>query len=451
MRSNPAVGNKVLQHSILLEAEAQGLKVSDQPVRWLGFAILFLVFGLGGLWAAFAPLNSAVLAQGAVIVKSSRKTIQHLEGGILRELRVTDGDQVQAGQVLMRLDDTQAKAQLEATRSQLIAAQALEARLIAERDERPDIAFADSDFPVDDKRVREARNSERQVFLARRAARLGEIEVLRSRGSELEQQIRGLEENSQSKHGLAKSYEGEIKDLGELLRQGFVSNERLRDQERSLSRLHAEIADQRSAIARAKVQQGEAQLQMLQITQKFRSEVANQLTDTQSRIYELREHLRALQDTLDRTVIKTPVDGRVMGLTVHTLGGVVAPGSQLLDVVPRGADLLVEVEIQPSDIDRIALGKPAEIRFSAFKGATTPVLEGELVYVSADRFTNEKTGASYYLARVALTERGQQDLGRRELIPGMPAEVLITMGDRTLLNYLLKPARNAMARSMIEE
>ncbi|WP_223855386.1 HlyD family type I secretion periplasmic adaptor subunit [Pseudomonas oryzihabitans] len=441
----------MLKHPVLIQAEAEGLKVSDWPIRWLGFAILFVVFGLGGLWAALAPLSSAVLAQGSVIIKSSRKTVQHLEGGILRELLVSDGDRVQAGEILMQLDDTQPRAQLETTRSQLIAAQALEARLIAERDDRSEIASTGSDFAVDDRRVREARNSERQVFQARRAARLGEIEVLRSRGMELEQQILGLEANSQSKLGLAKSYTSEIKDLSELLRQGFVSNERLRDQERSLSRLQAEIADQRSAIARARVQRGETQLQMLQITQKFRSEVANQLADTQSRIYELREQLRALQDTLDRTVIRAPVDGMVMGLSVHTLGGVVAPGSHLLDVVPGGADLLVEVEIQPGDIDRIALGRPAEIRFSAFKGATTPILEGELVYVSADRFTNEKTGAPYYLARVALTERGRQELGRRELVPGMPAEVLITTGDRTLLNYLLKPARNAMARSMIEE
>ncbi|QDD90839.1 HlyD family type I secretion periplasmic adaptor subunit [Pseudomonas oryzihabitans] len=441
----------MLRHPALIEAEAQGLKVSDRSIRWLGFAILLVVFGLGGLWAAFAPLSSAVLAQGSVIVKSSRKTVQHLEGGILRELRVNDGDRVRAGEVLMRLDDTQARSQLETTRSQLIAAQALEARLIAERDDQKDIVFDASDSGVDDKRVREARSSERQVFEARRAARLGEIEVLRSRGVELEQQIRGLEANSQSKLSLARSYDSEIKDLSELLRQGFVSNERLRDQERSLSRLQAEIADQRSAIARAKVQRGEAQLQMLQITQKFKSEVANQLADIQSRIYELREQLRTLQDTLDRTEIRAPVDGMVMGLTVHTLGGVVAPGSHLLDIVPGAADLLIEVEVQPNDIDRIALGKPAEVRFSAFKSATTPILEGELVYVSADRFTNEKTGAPYYLARVALTERGRQELGRRELLPGMPAEVLIATGDRTLLNYLLKPARNAMARSMIEE
>ncbi|ALZ86470.1 hemolysin secretion protein D [Pseudomonas oryzihabitans] len=441
----------MLRHAALVDAEAEGLKVSDQPIRRLGFAILLVVFGLGGLWAALAPLSSAVLAQGSVTVKSSRKTVQHLEGGILQELRVHDGDRVHAGEVLMRLDDTQDRVQLEAIRSQRVAAQALEARLIAERDDLGDVFFTADDLAVDDQRVREARGSERQIFAARRAARRGEVAVLRNRDVELEQQIRGLEANIQSKVSLAKSYEGEIKDLSDLLKQGFVSNERLRDQERSLSRLQAEIADQRSAIARARVQRGETQLQILQANQRFKAEVASQLADTQSRLYELREQLRGQQDTLDRKVIKAPVDGMVMGLAVHTLGGVVAPGSHLLDIVPGGADLLVEVEIQPADIDRVAQGKLAEVRFSAFKGATTAVLEGELVYVSADRFINEKSGAPYYLARVALTDRGRQELGHRELQPGMPAEVLINTGDRTLLNYLLKPARNAMARSMIEE
>ncbi len=441
----------MLRHAALVDAEAEGLKVSDQPIRRLGFAILLVVFGLGGLWAALAPLSSAVLAQGSVTVKSSRKTVQHLEGGILQELRVHDGDRVHAGEVLMRLDDTQDRVQLEAIRSQRVAAQALEARLIAERDDLGDVFFTADDLALDDQRVREARGSERQIFAARRAARRGEVAVLRNRDVELEQQIRGLEANIQSKVSLAKSYEGEIKDLSDLLKQGFVSNERLRDQERSLSRLQAEIADQRSAIARARVQRGETQLQILQANQRFKAEVASQLADTQSRLYELREQLRGQQDTLDRKVIKAPVDGMVMGLAVHTLGGVVAPGSHLLDIVPGGADLLVEVEIQPADIDRVAQGKLAEIRFSAFKGATTAVLEGELVYVSADRFINEKSGAPYYLARVALTDRGRQELEHRELQPGMPAEVLINTGDRTLLNYLLKPARNAMARSMIEE
>lgn len=436
---------------VYAEAAAAGLKVDDAPVRRLGFIILFVVFGIGGGWAALAPLDSAVYASGQVAVESYRKTVQHLEGGIVREVRVHDGEDVKAGDVLLVLDPTQTSSELEAVRSQLVAAQAQEARLIAERDDADDVVFKDSDLSTADKRVREARASERQIFIAGRNARRGEVNVLKNRAAELEQQIRGYNEVIASKESLAKSYASEIKDLTGLLKEGFVSNERLRDQERNLSRLQAEIADHRSSIARVKVQIGETRLQILQTTQKFKSDVASKLADAQSRVYEARERLAALQDRFNRTEVKAPVDGMVMGLAVHTIGGVVQPGTNLLDIVPDAAKLIVETHIEPKDIDRVELGSKAEVRFSAFSHATTPIIEGELIYVSADRLTNERDGAPYYLGRVKLTDQGAKDLGNRELVPGMPADVLINTGSRTMLQYLLKPARNAMARSMIEE
>lgn len=436
---------------VYAEAAAAGLKVDDAPVRRLGFIILFVVFGIGGGWAALAPLDSAVYASGQVAVESYRKTVQHLEGGIVREVRVHDGEDVKAGDVLLVLDPTQTSSELEAVRSQLVAAQAQEARLIAERDDADDVVFKDSDLSTADKRVQEARASERQIFIAGRDARRGEVNVLKNRAAELEQQIRGYNEVIASKESLAKSYASEIKDLTGLLKEGFVSNERLRDQERNLSRLQAEIADHRSSIARVKVQIGETRLQILQATQKFKSDVASKLADAQSRVYEARERLAALQDRFNRTEVKAPVNGMVMGLAVHTIGGVVQPGTNLLDIVPDAAKLIVETHIEPKDIDRVELGSKAEVRFSAFSHATTPIIEGELIYVSADRLTNERDGAPYYLGRVKLTDQGAKDLGNRELVPGMPADVLINTGSRTMLQYLLKPARNAMARSMIEE
>lgn len=436
---------------VYAEAAAAGLKVDDAPVRRLGFLILFVVFGIGGGWAALAPLDSAVYASGQVAVESYRKTVQHLEGGIVREVRVHDGQDVSAGDVLLVLDPTQTSSELEAVRSQLVAAQAQEARLIAERDDADDVVFKDSDLSTTDKRVQEARASERQIFLAGRNARRGEVDVLRNRAAELEQQIRGYNEIIASKESLAKSYANEIKDLSSLLKEGFVSNERLRDQERNLSRLQAEIADHRSSIARAKVQIGETRLQILQTTQKFKSDVASKLAESQSRVYEARERLAALQDRFNRTEVKAPVSGMVMGLAVHTIGGVVQPGTNLLDIVPDAAKLIVETHIEPKDIDRVAVGSKAEVRFSAFSHATTPIIEGELIYVSADRLTNDRDGTPYYLGRVKLTDQGAKDLGSRELVPGMPADVLINTGSRTMLQYLLKPARNAMARSMIEE
>lgn len=430
------------------------LPVADLPVRRIGYAILFLTFGLFGSWATFAPLDSAALAPGVVTVKNYRKTVQHLEGGIVRALHVRDGDQVAAGEVLIELDDTQASAEQEMVRSQLIAARALESRLLAERDGHDKVVFADSD-PADrssvDRRVREAQDSEAQIFQARRNSRLGEVDVLNKRVVQLEEQIRGFQAIIAGKQELSKSYSEEVSDLRALLSEGFVDKQRLREQERSLALLRAEIADLQSSIARARLQIGETQLQILQLNKDFASEVVDKLAEAQTQVFDLRERLAAVEDRARRTQIRAPEAGMVIGLQVHTVGGVISPGTPLLDIVPASEELIVEVQVSPVDIDRVTPGKLADIRFSAFNNSTTPVIEGRLTHVSADRLVNQETGVPYYLGRVELTEKGSKDLGKLLLIPGMPAEVLINTGERTLLNYLVQPATNAFARSLIED
>lgn len=428
---------------------ALAVPVDDRPIRWIGYAIIFVTFGLFGSWATLAPLDSAALAPGVVTVKGYRKTIQHLEGGIVKALHVRDGDMVKAGDVLVELDGTQALAEQEMVRSQLIAARALEARLLAERDDVAVLAFAATD--AGDPRVVEAREGERQIFRARRNSRLGEIDVLEKRVVQLNEQIRGFTAVIAGKQEQAASYRDEVGDLSALLKEGFVDKQRLREQERSLSRLRSEIADLQSSIAQARLQIGETQLQILQLNKDFIAEVVNQLAEVRTQVFDLSERLAAVEDRARRTLIRAPESGMVLGMQVHTVGGVISPGTPLLDIVPASEDLIVEVQISPMDIDRVAVGKLADIRFSAFKSATTPVIEGQLTQVSADRLVNEQSGAAYYLGRVALTEKGRKDLGGLLLVPGMPAEVLINTGERTLLNYLVQPATNAFARSLIED
>lgn len=431
--------------------EGFALPVADQPIRRIGYAILFVTFGLFGSWAAFAPLDSAALAPGVVTVKSYRKTVQHLEGGIVKALKVRDGDRVAADEVLIELDDTQTSAELEMVRSQLIAARAQEARLLAERDGRDTPAFADS-APVD-RRVREAQGGELQIFQARRNARLGEVDVLNKRIVQLEEQIRGFQAMITGKRQQVDSYGEEVGDLRALLAEGFVDKQRLRQQERSQAQLTTEIADQQSSIARARLQIGETQLQILQLNKNFASEVVDQLAKVQTRVFDLSERLTAVEDRLRRMQIRAPEAGMVIGMSVHTVGGVISPGTPLLDIVPAAEDLVIEVRISPVDIDRVAPGKLADIRFSAFNQASTPVIEGRLTHVSADRLVDKDTGMAYYLGRVELSDKARQDLGSRNLmlVPGMPAEVLLNTGERTLLNYLVQPATNAFARSLIEE
>ncbi|CAH0150313.1 HlyD family type I secretion periplasmic adaptor subunit [Pseudomonas mediterranea] len=439
-----------MQNSQPSSAHMPALPIDDGPARRIGYFLLLVTFGLFGGWASLAPLDSAALAPGVITVKSYRKTVQHLEGGIVRELRVHDGDRVSVGDVLLVLDNTQARSEMEAMRSQLIAALELQARLEAERDARPAPAAVPTLDPADP-RVREARDSEARIFQARRNSLQGEVGLQEKTIGQIEEQIRGFKTILASKQMLAASYQAEIVDLRALLAEGYVDKQRLREQERSLSRLQTEIAETQSQIAQARINVDEATLKILQVKKTFASEVAGLLGDARTKVYELRERLATLQDRDQRTDILAPESGMVMGMTVHTLGAVVSPGTALLDIVPANEELIVEAQVSPMDIDRIAVGKLANIRFSAFKNSTTPVVEGQLVQVSADRLINKDTGAPYYLARVALTDNGRQALGGRVLVPGMPVEVLINTGERTLLQYLMQPASNAFARSLIED
>lgn len=426
------------------------LPTSDRKVRRLGVVIVSVTFGLFGTWASFAPLDGAAYAPGVVTVQTYRKTVQHLEGGIVKEVLAHDGDIVKRGDPLIILDDAQLRFEYEMTRSQLVAAKAMEARLIAERDTLSAIGFGDVVDPTSSRGM-EARQSETQVFNARQGSRLGQIAVLRERIGQLQQQVKGLESMIDAKMHLEKSYSAEIDELTDLLKQGFVDKQRLLEQERKLGMLRSEVADHRSTINRTRLQINETQLQILQIDKDFNADVVKQLAEVQTKIYDLQEKTSALEDRLSRIVIRAPDAGMVIGMTVHTIGGVVRPATPLLDIVPSISELIIEAQVTTLDIDRIAIGKRADIRFSAFNSATTPVIEGEVTGVSADRLTNEKTGAAYYLARVRVTENGVRTLGERKLLPGMPADVLIITGQRTLLQYLMQPARNALSQSMIEE
>ena len=321
---------------------------------------------------------------------------------------------------------------------------------MAERDGRDSINF-DTSADLSSARGQEARNGEVQVFNARRGARLGQIAVLQERIGQLNQQIKGTDAIIGAKANLSKSYNSEIGDLNELLAKGYVDKQRMLEQQRKLDMLKSEVADHQSSITKTRLQINETQLQLLQISKDFSAEVVKQLSEVQTRTYDLQERATALEERLNRVVIRAPDNGMVMSMTVHTIGGVVRAATPLLDIVPSASDLVVEAHMLPADIDRIGVGKMAKIRFTAFNSSTTPEIEGQVSQISADRLTDERTGMPYYLARIRVTEDGMRVLGDRRLQPGMPADVLINTGSRTMLQYLLQPARNAISESLIEE
>lgn len=422
---------------------------NDVPTRIIGMIIVLVVFlGFGG-WSVTAPLDSAALAPGVVTVAGNRKTVQHLEGGIIKAFYVEDGDTVKAGDQLILLDVTQPRAELQILKGQLFVFLAQEARLLAERDDKPEIEFSQRLYE-EDPRAQDARDLEAELFKVRKVSRQGEIEVLQQRVEQLNAQVEGLNALIASKKLLIKSYDEEISDNKALLSQGFVDKQRLRDLQRLKESLVGEVSEHSASIAGVTVQIGETKLQILQLKKDFNTEVVNQLAEVQSRLFDVRERVAAVEDRVLRSKIIAPVDGVVLGLSFHTLGGVIAPGNPILDIVPEDSELVIEARVSPNDIDRVSVGMLSDIRLSAFKSAITPVIEGNVLTVSADRLVGED-GIPYYLARVSLSEESMHKLEGMILVPGMPAEVLINSGSRTLFEYLVQPATDAFARSMIED
>ncbi len=434
-------------------ADLEGLvDTDDRTPRLIGFVTIILVFGFFIGWSTFAPLGSAAYALGFVAVEDSRKTIQHLEGGIVKEIAIKDGQMVKKGDLLIVLDDTQLKAQLEIIEAQYKAVLALSARLEAERDNRESIQFDDYlKANTDDPDVIELMRIQERVFNTRKTTKEGEIEVLKQRIEQLQEQINGLREQQKSNRKQIRLFKEEIVDFQVLLKQGFTDKTRMREMERRVAELEGETAQNSSQMMALKIKMGETKLEIIQIENRYQLEVAEQLSETVMQINDLQERRLAFQDKLSHTNIVAPDSGMVLGLSVHTIGGVIAPGKPILEIVPQGENLIVEARVSPVDIDKVHVGLVSEIRFSAFESATTPVIEGEVLTVSADILTDENTGVPYYLVRIGVTPEGYKKLGDLKLLPGMPAEVLIKTGERTLFEYLIQPATNRLARSFIED
>lgn len=427
------------------------LITDDRSVRAIGIMILAATFGVLGTWGVFAPLDGAALATGYVTVKSHRKTIQHLDGGIVSELLAKDGDIVKEGDILIRLDTTEIKAQLQILRGQYITLAAQLARLQAERDLLKDIKFPNDLRNQSDPLIIEAREGEIHIFNARKSAYEGETLVLQQQSNQLSSKLKGLQGQRSSKQILMKSYSEEVVDLKELLAEGYTNQLRLRDTERSYAINSGEIAELTADIASSEIQISELKLKILQIQKNFQENVTEKLGEAQAKLYDVTQRLVAATDKMTRTDIKAPANGRVLGLSVHTIGGVITPGHAILDIVPQKEELIIDAQVSAIDIDRVRVGLLAEVRFSSFNLALTPKMEGKVINLSADHIIDEKTGIPHYQAVIELTPDSYTKLGNLELLPGMPVEVLISTGERTVFEYLMQPITNSLARAFIED
>ena len=433
-----------------LNSDTFDWREADAKLLKAGYAVVAFLFVFGGLWGGCAPLESAALAPGVLQVEGKRKAVQHLEGGIISQILVENGEEVVPDQPLISLDATRDRAELKILRGRIYNTEALVSRLEAERDSLTSIVWPPSLFDVsEDTRASEAVANEQALFEARFDDRNGEEELIRQVIQQKARQLTGLESLLTSKMRIISSVDSEMADLTDLLAEGYVDKQRLRELERLRAQHVGGSADLEAKISALRIAIQESELEIIQLNMRFKSDVVAQLSEQQARLFDLKEQYFAAADRVERATIKSPVAGIVLGLKKNTLGAVIAPGEQLLELVPQVKKLMVEAKVSPMDIDRIQLGQSAEVRFSVFKDAYT--VTGSLTKISADTLVDEPTGSNYYAAQIDLVEEDLMLLGGLSLLPGMPADVLIKTGNRTMLGYLSSPLNRMFARSLIEE
>ncbi|WP_320197502.1 HlyD family type I secretion periplasmic adaptor subunit [Agrobacterium sp. rho-13.3] len=411
-----------------------------------------VLVGGAGAWASVTSLSGAVVAPGHFVVDSYVKKVQHPTGGVVGEILVGDGDVVKAGDVLMRLDATQTRANLSIVTKRLDEMNARLARLEAERDDLAEIVFPESILArranVD---VASAIHSETRLFEFRKESRQGKKAQLSERIAQFLHEIEGLKAQEAAYRDGMEVLNKEITSLTGLREQGVVSDQRLNGLKTQVATFGGERGEKIAYQAQVAGRISETKLQILQIDQDLKSEVGRELREVQAQIGEYVERKVSAEDNLKRIDIIAPQSGVVHQLTVHTVGGVISPAEPIMSIVPEGDDLALEVQIAPKDIDQISIGHTVVLRMSAFSQRTTPQLNAHVTRIAADLTTNERTGMSYYVVRLTVPEAELAKLRELTLVPGMPAEAMIQTGDRTALSYLMKPLSDQINRAFREE
>lgn len=417
---------------------------------FIGLAVLVIgVFG----WAALAKINGAVLASGLIAVEGQPKTVQHLDGGIVAEILVQDGQTVKRGDVLMRLDPTMIDVNREIVDVQMNETMARVTRLQAERDGLSKITWPETLIAAQEQpRVRLAMEGQRKLFEARRNATLGNQAQLYQRIDQLNDQIDGLGALAQSKESQMSKIREEAKSKRVLVDRGYLGKPAVLALEREELRLQGDVANHRSEIARLQNSINETRSQISQLGRDRQAEVLTELRQAETEASGFREQLTAASAQSERIEILSPVDGKVHNMAMTTEGGVISPGAEIMQIIPSDARLIIEAQVQPVDIDQVYPGQPTRVMLSAFNARRTPEMNGSVFQIAPDRIIDPITGFPYYLVKIEIPP---EELGRLDesltLIPGMPAESFMKTESRSVLNYLWKPAGDAMRRAGREE
>ncbi|WP_346841419.1 HlyD family type I secretion periplasmic adaptor subunit [Metapseudomonas otitidis] len=414
--------------------------------RWLVLA------GFGGflLWAALAPLDKGVAVSGSVVVAGHRQAVQHPTGGVVARLLVHDGEAVSAGQVLLTLDATRPRAERDTLRQQYRDAQAAAVRLAAETEGQAQLRFPPS-LPADDPDMQASQALHQQLFASRREAQRLQQAALREGLAGARAHLAGLESAQRYRREQRQALLQQLQGLRGLAQEGYIPRNRLLENERLLAQLDGELGEAVGAIGHARQQVQELGWRERQQAEEYRRDLHQQQVDNRLRLGELAIRLASAEFELAHTEVRAPVAGTLVGLAVFTPGGVIAPGQQLMEVVPRDAPLLVDARAPVELVDRLRPGLPVELLFAAFNQSSTPRVPGELVLVSADRLLDEQTREPYYQVRIRVSEDGARQLAGLDIRPGMPVQAFVRTGERSLLNYLFKPLADRLHLALSED
>lgn len=413
-----------------------------------------LVIGFGGflLWAGFAPLDEGVPSSGLVSIDTKRKAVQHLQGGIVKEVLVREGERVKEGQPLLKLDAANAKANFESSRQRYLSLRAMQGRLTAEQVGAASIAFhPDLKAAAVDPLIRQQVVTQEQLFQARRSALRADLQAIQEGIHGQQALVQSYDSMLGSRRSQLALVTEELKSTRDLVKDGYAPRNRQLELERMLAELNSSMAELLGNTTRAQSMILELRQRLVQRQQEYRKEVETQLADVTREVQSEEGKFHALEADLERIEIKSPAAGQVVGLSVQSGGAIVAPGQKLMDIVPDDQVLVLEARVAPHMIDRVHAGLPVDVRFSAFAHSPQLVVEGKVDSISGDLLTDPQSGAAYYLARATVTPEGVKKLGTRQMQPGMPVEVVFKTGERSMLTYILNPLTKRIAASMKEE
>ena len=438
-------------------AETTDLTLRGELRKHFLIALLVGVVIIGGLlaWSAFAQISSAVVASGSIVVEGNSKRVQHREGGIIKDILVREGGRVEAGDILVRLDDTLTQANLAIVTKQLAELRVQAARLLAERDGEETIAFPEAgtnknQAAFSEKELSDIRQGHAQLMGARRKSLEGRKSQLREQIKQLNSQIAGLEVQRDAKADEIHLIEDDVAANETLRQKELVTQSMLNALKRNKAELEGEYGGYVSQIAQIKQAISEKEFAILQISEDAQGEILGQYQEVRSKIAQLEEQEISVRDQLKHILIRSPQSGVVHQLAVHTIGAVIPPGETIMMIVPRGDKLVVEAQVSPAEIDRLSPDQTARLRFPAFDHRTTPEIEAKLDVISADRITDQTSGQSFYRVRLSFSEQELAKLGNKTLIPGMPVEVYLQTGYRSVLSYLVKPMTDQIEHAMKE-